>query len=121
MADEAERWERLFTGLKDFAQIKYPDELQVGQVNSLLGSVHLIQPFKWTSWNVPFPSPEEIPGLTLVDCIKQITRLARADRTNEGILWGALRSGVLEALCRTAHERSGAQVVGLLSDLESAD
>lgn len=121
MADEAERWERLFTGLADFAQIEYPDELQVGRVNGLLGSVHLIQPFKWTSWNVPFPAPEEIAGLTLVDCIKQITRLARADRTNEGILWGALRSGALEALCRTAHERSRGKVVGLLSDLESAD
>ena len=119
--DEAQRWGRLFTGLADFAQIEYPHELQVGQVNSLLGSLHLIQPFKWTSWNVPFPSPEEIPGLTLVDCIKQITRLARADRTNEGILWGALRSGALEALCRTANERSGGQIVGLLSDLESEE
>jgi hypothetical protein len=121
LADEAERWERLFEGLKEFAQIEDPDELQVGRVNSLLGSVHLIQPFKWTSWNKPFPEPEEIPDLSLVDCIKQITRISRFDRTNEGILWEVLRSGALEALCRTAHERSGGQIVGPLSNMESTD
>jgi len=121
LADEAERWDLLLTGLKEFAVLEYPNELQVGRVNTLLGSVHLIQPFNWTAWNMPFPDPEEIPSLSLVDCIKQITRLARADRTNEGVLWGALRSGTLEALCRNAYERSGGQAVGLLSDLESAD
>lgn len=121
MADAVERWERLFTGLKEFAQMEDPDELQVGRVNGLLGSVNLIQPFKWSSWNVPFPELEKIPGLSLVDCVRHITRLSRADRTNEGVIWGALRSGVLEALCRTAHERSGGQSVGILSNLEPAD
>ena len=119
LTDEAERWERVFSGLDELAKIEYPDEAQVGKVNSLLGSVHLIQPFNWRSWNIPFPTTDEIPSLSLVDCVKQITRLCRADRTNEGILWGALRSGILEALCRSAQQRAGGQPIGSLSDLSS--
>ena len=119
LTDEAERWERVFSGLDELAKIEYPDEAQVGKVNSLLGSVHLIQPFNWRSWNIPFPTTDEIPSLSLVDCVKQITRLCRADRTNEGILWGALRSGILEALCRSAQQRAGGQPIGSLIDLSS--
>ena len=119
LTDEAERWERVFSGLDELAKIEYPDEAQVGKVNSLLGSVHLIQPFNWRSWNIPFPTTDEIPSLSLVDCVKQITRLCRADRTNEGILWGALRSGILQALCRSAQQRAGGQPIGSLSDLSS--
>ncbi len=119
LTDEAERWERLFSGLDELAKIENPDEIQVGKVNSLLGSVHLIQPFNWTSWNIPFPSTDEIPSLSLSDCVKQITRLSRADRTNEGVLWGALRSGILRALCNSAQQRAGGQRIGPLSDLSS--
>lgn len=117
LTDEAERWERVFSGLDELAKIEYPDEAQVGKVNSLLGSVHLIQPFNWRSWNIPFPTTDEIPSLSLVDCVKQITRLCRADRTNEGILWGALRSGILQALCSSAQQRAGGQPIGSLGDL----
>ena len=119
LTDEAERWERVFSGLDELAKIEYPDEAQVGKVNSLLGSVHLIQPFNWRSWNIPFPTTDEIPSLSLVDCVKQITRLCRADRTNEGILWGALRSGILQALCSSAQQRAGGQPIGSLIDLSS--
>ena len=120
MLDWTERWGRLFEGLKEAARVQSPDEGSVGRVNDLLGSVHLVQPFSWTTWQVPFPSRETIHELSLVDCIKQITRLSRADRTQEGILWGALRSGVLLEICRVAWLQAGGGPVGTLAELEAA-
>ena len=119
MTGETERWERLFSGLTELSKIEDSDELQVGRVNSLLGSVHLIQPFDWMAWNAHLPTTEEIANLSLGDCVKQITRLSRADRTNEGVLWGSLRSGLRLALCRAAQQRSGGHPIGSLSDLSS--
>lgn len=119
--DQAERWEQLFRGLDEFAHIENPTEIQVGEVNSLLGSLHLIQPFNWMSWNGPFPRIDEIASLSLIDCLKQITRISRADRTNEGILWASLRSGILGALCRSAQLHSGGQPISALRDLESSN
>jgi hypothetical protein len=110
----------LFEGLKEAARVQSPDEGSVGRVNDLLGSVHLVQPFSWTTWQVPFPSRETIHELSLVDCIKQITRLSRADRTQEGILWGALRSGVLLEICRVAWLQAGGGPVGTLAELDVA-
>ena len=119
MLDWTERWGRLFEGLKEAARVQSPDEGSVGRVNGLLGSVHLVQPFSWTTWQVPFPDRETIHELSLVDCIKQITRLSRADRTQEGILWGALRSGVLLEICRVAWVQVGGGPVGPLAELEA--
>ena len=115
----AERWEQLFTGLEEAATIDTPDEMLLARVNTWLGAVHLVQPFKWVSWGAPFPERAEIPLLSLVDCIKQITRIVRADRTNEGVLWGALQSGALIELCRVAHRHAAGQPIGRLEDLES--
>ncbi len=115
--DWDERWSRLFEGLEEAMQVEEPDELRVGRVNGLLRSVLLIQPFSWTTWQEPFPSRDAISELSLVDCIKQITRLSRADRTQEGILWGALRAGVLLEICQVAWKRAGGGPVGTLADL----
>ncbi len=117
MLDWTERWDRLFEGLEAAARVKNPDEMEVVQVKRLLSAVHLVQPFSWTTWQVPFPSRETIHELSLVDCIKQITRLSRADRTQEGILWGALRSGVLLEICRVAWVQVGGGPVGTLAEL----
>lgn len=114
----AERWQKLFEGLEEGARVEYPDELQVAKVAGALGSVGLVKPFRWTSWQVPFPSSEEIQSLSLVDCVRQITRVVRAERTNEGVLWGALRSGALVEMCRVAHRHTQGDVVGPLPDLE---
>lgn len=119
VADQAERWEQLFAGLDEFSLSETPTELQVAQLNRLLGSVRLIQPFNWTSWSAPFPATGDIATLSLADCIKHITRLSRADRTNEGILWGSLRAGILGALCHAAQLQSAGQSIGVLADLES--
>ena len=112
-----ERWDRVFAGLEEAAQVVEPDEASVGRVNALLGSVRLIQPFDWPNWREPFPQPEQIAHLSLADCIKQVTRLSPADRTQEGILWGALRAGVLLEICRVAKLRAGGGPVGSLADM----
>ena len=121
MTDETERWESLNSELNELAKIEFPDEFQVGKLNSLLGSVNLIQPFDWMSWSATFPSTEEIASLSLLDCVKQVTRLSRADRTHEGILWGALRAGALEALCLAAYKQSGGRLIGSLRELSTDD
>jgi hypothetical protein len=121
LTDETERWESLNSELNELAKIEFPDEFQVGKLNSLLGSVNLIQPFDWMSWSATFPSTEEIASLSLLDCVKQVTRLSRADRTHEGILWGALRAGALEALCLAAYKQSGGRLIGSLRELSTDD
>ena len=47
-------WLRVFDGLAELAQLSWPSEGQVGQLNSLLGSVHMIQPFNWNAWEAPY-------------------------------------------------------------------
>jgi hypothetical protein len=79
-------WLRVFDGLAELAQLSWPSEGQVGQLNSLLGSVHMIQPFNWNAWEAPLPALHEIWGLSADDCVKHVTRLSRADRTNEGVV-----------------------------------
>lgn len=113
-----EQWRELFELLDQARYVDGPDELHLARVGSALGSVGLVKPFRWTSWRTPFPRVEEIPSLSLTDCVRQVTRIVRADRTNEGILWGALQSGDLAAICRVAHRLNAGEVVGPLDDLE---
>lgn len=88
------------------AQVSLSD-FPVAQLNSLLGSVGLVQPFNWNAWKVPVPEIHEIWKLSEDDCVRHVTRFVRADRTNEGVLRGSLRSGVLPALCLVAFAHSG--------------
>jgi hypothetical protein len=117
LVDVEERWEQLFRGLEEAALIDTPNEIAVARVNVLLGSLHLVQPFNWMSWGAPFPTPDEIDSLSLENCIRHITRVSRADRTNEGVLWSTVQSGVLLAICKVAYRRAEGKTVGSLSDL----
>lgn len=108
----------MFECLEESAEIETPDELQVARVGSALGSVGLIRPFNWVSLQVGFPSADEIQALSLVDCVRQVTRIVRANRTNGGVLWAALKSGVLAEICRTAHRHTNGHAVGPLDDLQ---
>ena len=119
--DLEERWDRLLTGLVEAAQVKQPAESDVGRINGLLGSLNLIQPFSWRTWDVPFPQRHEISELSIEDCVKQITRLSRADRTQEGILWMTVRSGVLLELCETAKTRAAGVAISSLAEMSSGE
>ena len=103
--DTNQVWMRVFDGMAELAQSSWPSEGQVGQLNSLLGSVHMIQPFNWNAWEAPLPQLHEIWGLSADDCVKHVTRLSRADRTNEGVLWSALHGGALTLFCMVARLR----------------
>ena len=115
--DWDERWDRVFSGLKEAAQIAEPDEMDVYRAKAPLASVGLIQPFNWMAWNVPFPRPEDIPSLSLPDCVRQVTRLVRAERTQEGVLWAAIRSGALLEICQVAAVWTDGQVVPPISTM----
>ena len=93
--------------------------MEVVNINSLLGAVHLIQPFNWNEWGEPFPVEEEIANLSLEDCIRQVTRIARADRTQEGILWLTIRSGVMARICTVAQQKSKGARIPSLAKLSS--
>lgn len=108
----------MFDRLEEANEVENPDEIQVARVGSALGSLGLIQPFRWTSWQAPVPTADEIPLLSLVDCVRQITRVVRANRTHEGVLWAALRSGALAEICRVAQRHTRGEVVSPLPDLE---
>jgi hypothetical protein len=43
-----------------------------------------------------------------------VTRLSRADRTNEGVLWGALQGGALMLFCTVARFRCDGGIPGSL-------
>ena len=119
MDDLALRWRRLYAGLKNAARIKDPTELDVVEINSLLGAVNLIQPFDWNAWAKPFPATEEIGNLSLEDCVRQITRIVRADRTQEGVLWMSIRSGAMFQLTAIAHRRANGEWIPSLAKLSS--
>jgi hypothetical protein len=106
--------------MADFAKTEYPTEREVAKLNSMLGSVGLVQPFNWNKWNAPRIEFHEMWFLTLEDCIKFVTRIVRADRTSEGILWGALHAGALTILCTVAHERAAGEPIPSVKDLTNS-
>lgn len=115
----AVKWQALFTMLVTSRALGLYSDLGVAQVNSCLGAVRLIQPFNWTNWYEPLPTLDEAKDLSLAQCVKQVTRLVRADRTQEGVLARSIEVGLLEALCRTAHEKSESGLIPIFQDLDN--
>ena len=115
--DVNEKWNELFTVLVRTAQLTQPDILEISQLNGSLAALHLIQPFNWNAWGQPVPAPHEMWQLTIFDCIRHITRFVRADRFNEGVLHGAVRSGALPILCMVAFQRTSGQMAPALGDV----
>ncbi len=120
MSELEVKWTRLFDGMADFAKTDSPTMVEVAKLSSLLGSVGLVQPFNWNAWNAPRIEFHEMWFLTLEDCIKFVTRIVRADRTSEGVLWGALRAGALTILCSVAHERAKGEPIPSIKDLANS-
>lgn len=121
--DPAVLWKQLFVGLAEKTKMTNPNERDVGDVNSLLAGVRLIQPFDWMKWRVGWPTLEEIEDLSLADCVRHITRLVRSERYREdevinGSMWQSLRNGELEKYCRTAYLRSGGTIVPTFEEME---
>lgn len=84
------------------------------EITGWLGRLHLVQPYNWRSWTAEFPSISEIESLTVDECVLHVTRLARLDRVQGGLLMSCASSGLLRALCeRIAHlvERGRVPVV----------
>ena len=116
------RWMRLFTELEKSQQSGQWDELHQANIQVLIGALHLVQPFDWPAWAVSVPDAgESLDHLSLIDCIKHITRIVRADRTNEGVLEWSVTAGVMAELCRVAHHKSQGQPIPSLDDLEPRD
>ena len=106
MTSEEVQWQRLFAGLERAARIEDPSEADVVVMTSLLARVHLIKVFNWRAWEAPYPEESKLLEFSYDDCVKHITRIVRANRTQEGVLWGAIRSGMFAQLCATAHRKS---------------
>lgn len=109
MDDLDARWQRLFAEINTVASLENPTETQLLAVKSALSAVRLIQPFPWPQWQVGMPTLEEVADLSPEDCIRHITRIVRADRVNEGLFWGWLRSGFIRRVCEVAREKSNGQ------------
>lgn len=114
-----EKWKLLFEALDSVKIESHPFGLDTAFMNSRLGAVGLIQPYNWNAWEVPFPESEEVVDMPLLDCVKQVTRIVRADRTEEGFLWFSITSGILGKICQLAYEKSGGGHIPSLSDLEA--
>ena len=109
MDDLELRWQRLFSAIDTATALNDPTELQLLPLKSALSAVRLIQPFPWPQWQAGMPCIEDVGGLSVEDCIRHITRIVRADRVNEGLLSGWLRSGFIRRLCEVAWEKSNGQ------------
>lgn len=100
--DMTHKWNVLFQAIAQLAKESQWSELDAGQLSSLLGGVGLVQPFNWNAWRVPSPEIHGLWQLSEQDCIRHVTRIVRADRTNEGVLRSAVKSGRLSVLCTVA-------------------
>jgi hypothetical protein len=105
------RWEALIGEIEEFSRSSLHDELQVAQLSVKIGSLHLVQPFNWASWNAPFPLQLEFEYLSLADCVGQITRLVRLNRVSEGVLARAAADGDLMALVVQARKQAGGKAI----------
>jgi hypothetical protein len=120
--DIEQKWVGLFAGLAAARVIERPTESDLANVVSLLAGVRLIQPFDWMKWQVMAPSLDEIPSLSLADCVRHITALVRSERYREadvvdGSVWYSLCEGRIESICETARIATNAGIVPPLEEL----
>jgi hypothetical protein len=120
--DIEQKWVDLFAGLAASRVIERPTESDLANVVSLLAGVRLIQPFDWMKWQVMAPSLDEIPSLSLADCVRHITALVRSERYREadvvdGSVWYSLCEGRIESICETARIATNAGIVPPLEEL----
>ena len=108
----------MFEVLESVKIESHPFGLDAALINSHLGAVGLIQTYNWNEWHESIPEPEEVVDMSLIDCVKHVTRLVRADRTQEGILWYSITSGLMGKICSIAYKSSEAQRIPLLSELD---
>jgi hypothetical protein len=106
-----DKWDELLFSLIVMATGGEPTEAAVAQLNVSIGSLHLVQPFNWNEWAADFPSREQIAELSLADCVRHITRIVRLNRFSEGVLFNAVRSGQLLALCMRAKEMANGEPI----------
>lgn len=116
MENDEIRWQTLFVDLKTQANVINPTDLDLAKINKVLASVRLVQPFDWMAWKVFWPSLDEIPRLSLADCVRHLTRTVRSERFYDAVVtsrrtWVMLQDGSLEALCRTAFLHTGGAIV----------
>lgn len=104
----------MFQAIAQLATESYWSELDAGQLSSLLGGVGLVQPFNWNAWKEPSPEIHELWMLSESDCIRHVTRIVRAERFNEGVLRGAVKSGRLSVLCTVALGHTRGAKISLL-------
>lgn len=111
MNDLEARWQRLFEGLwKVEDSDNELSERETGAIGNLLGRVGLIQPFGSMDWIEARGRPvtlDDMPNLSLFDCVRTITMIRRGDRFSEGLVEGSIRSGGVRALCERAHFLAG--------------
>ena len=106
----SEKWEDLISELKALALVEEFDEYLALMLISKIGSLNLIQPFDWNSWQVAYPEPEQAHLLDLETAVKHITRICRAERFYQNSIWGPIRSGLLMGLCLVAREHTHGEV-----------
>jgi len=78
------------------------DDLTYVELTKCLAALRLIQPFDWMQWPAPPLSELDLDQLDIHDCTRHVTRLVRADRFSENLLFGWIRSGHFRKLCETA-------------------
>jgi hypothetical protein len=113
----SDKWKKAFELIQNAEQASDSSSFSSAEMSIALGALHLVQPFNWNQWPEPVPSREDVEDLSLLQCIKQVTRIVRADRTNEGVLWGAAHTGLLSGLCTTAQRLSAGQRIPSLQEL----
>lgn len=81
-----------------------------GDIHSLVYACNLVQPFDWPEWAATQSGDTRPEDLSLRDCVRHITRIARQSRFVDGLFEAVVAEGELGRLCRRARELSGGMV-----------
>ena len=102
MNDYETTWKQLIDAVTALESKTPHDERDHITMKNCLGRLNLVQPFKWMDWPALPISEVDLDQLDIHDCTRHVTRLVRADRFSENLLFGWIRSGHFRKLCEAA-------------------
>ena len=110
-------WQDLLAALAEREATGMDGAWSAIDIHTLVYDLNLVQPFNWPQWPAPPLEDTRPDDLSLRDCVRHITRIARQSRFVEGLFEACATEGQLGSLCRRAYELS-AGVVPTFSDLD---
>jgi len=95
-------WQQLIDAVAALESKILAQRARLHHDEELPGRLNLVQPFKWMDWTALPISEVDLDQLDIHHCTRHVTRLVRADRFSENLLFGWIRSGHFRKLCEAA-------------------